>query len=283
MPMVKRGTGEFTKLRGLITGFSNSGKTTSFQTFFEEGRSAVILMCPGETGTRSLPEDGEQVTSYYYESEEGANTHSVEWSVSALEAFDDTYEEVKKNKPDMLFIDGAHNLYSHIFNRITGGEYLAGVDLNINAQTGRTDPYRSARFYSQAHTTFGQYIAGFYACGIPLVIVTTLEDWQAAKSDSERAGGIESTRYLWPYLPGGMATNVVSRFDFRLSARLEKECIHGGCEESAEYRLHRVWQFLPKNDVMGVGIKGLKVNKAMERKPWIHQTAQALNNLMKRV
>jgi len=113
--------------------------------------------------------------------------------------------------------------------------------------------------------------------------VTVLEDWQAAKTDSERAGGMEATRYLWPYLPGNMATNVVSRFDVRVSAKLRVRCIHGSCEKSNDSELHHVWQFLPRDEVMGVGIKGLKVTRAMEKAPWIHQTWPALQNLMKRV
>jgi hypothetical protein len=283
MPMVKRGTGEFTKLRGLITGFSNSGKTTSLLTFCDEGKSTVIISCPGEVGNRSLPEDSEIVTSYFYEGAMGVEPHSVEWSEDAIHAFNTTLSEVKKNEPDALFVDGAHNLYTHLFNKITGGEYLAGVDMNINPSTGRNDPYRSAKFYSQGHLTFGQYLADLYTCGIPLVLVTTLEDWQAAKTDGERAGSLDATRYLWPYLPGAMATNVVQRFDFRVSARLEKRCLHGSCEASAESELHHVWQFYPRNDVMGVGIKGLKVTEAMAKKPFIHQTSTALFNLLKRV
>lgn len=283
MPMVKRGTGEFTKLRLLISGFSNSGKTHSIQSFAEEGKSLVIIVCPGETGIRSLPEDSDTISSYYSVMDNEKDVHSVEWSEEAVHDFNTIYKEVRKNKPDKLFIDGVHNLYHHNFNIITGGEYLAGVDMNVHPTTGRTDPYRSSRFYASAHNNFGQYLAGWYASEIPFVGVTVLEDWQTARTESDRAGGIEAVRYLWPYLPGSMALNVVQRFDARLSAKLRLRCIHGSCEKSQESELHHVWQFFPKDEVMGVGIKGLKVTRAMEKAPWIHQTWSALQNLMKRV
>jgi hypothetical protein len=283
MPMIARGLGELAKTRILISGFGNSGKTYSIQSFAEEGKSLVTLICPGETGIKSLPEDSEVFSSYYYEGGYGVDTHSVQWSIEALHAFEKVYKEIEKNSPDKLFVDGIHWWYAHNFNVITNGEHFAGVDMNINPTTGRSDPYRSARFYNQGHTSFGQRIASLYASPIPFIGVTTLEDWQAARTDSERAGGIDATRYLWPALPGAMATNVVSRFDARLSARLEKRCLHSNCEYTKDSELHYVWQFAPKNDVMGVGIKGLRVTQAMQQRPWIHQTWSALQGLLKRV
>ena len=280
--MIARGTGEFPKFRLLISGRSNSGKTWSIHSFDEEGQSLVVLVCPGETGNRSLPEDSDRVTSYFYQSDSGADTHSADWSKEALYTFQETYKEIEKNKPDKLFIDGLHWLYSHSFNEITNGEWHAGVDMNINPSTGRNDPYRSARFYNFAHTRFGQYLASMYASSIPFIGMTVWEQWQSGRSESDKAGSIDAVRYLHPALPGEMATNVAGRFDARLSARVERRCIHTNCAESKAANDHFVWQFLPKNDVMGVGIKGLPVTPAYMEKPWIHQTWSALKALLKK-
>jgi hypothetical protein len=285
MPMVKRGTGDIAKFRLLISGFSKSGKTYSINSFQEEGKSLVVLMCPGESGVLTLPKDSDTFTSYYYELEEGIDTNSVDWSCDAIKTFDEAYEEVRRNKPDKLFIDGIHNLYAHDFNIISGGEYLAGIDMNINPQTGRNDPYRSARLYNQAHIKFGNRLAALYALSIPFVGVTVAESWQAARTDTERPGGIDATRYLWPDLPGEMATRVVQRFDARISARLEKRCIHGRerCSYMKSDTLHFVWQFYPRNDVMGVGIRGLQVTESMMNAPYIHQTWVALQSLLRKM
>lgn len=282
MPMIARQTGEFTKRRVLISGFSNTGKTTSLYTFKEDGKSLIVMSVPGETGYFSLQEDSESCTSYYYEVGKQSDIHSAEWSRSALAEFDALYMEVEKNKPDKLFLDGIHWLYAHDFNAITGGEYFLGVDMSLNPQTGRRDPYRSARFYSQAHVSFGQRLAAYYASEIPFIGMTVWEDWQTATQDGEKPGSIEATRYLWPALPGAMATAVVGRFDARISARLERRCLHTTCPYSEKSEYHHVWQFYPKNDVMGVGIKGLHVSEAMKQKPWIHQTWAALRTLLHR-
>lgn len=283
MPMVKRGVGDFKKFRLMISGRAFCGKTYSIKTFVEDGQSLAVIVCPGESGNRSLPDDGDNLVNYIYEELPGVDPHSVEWSEDALSTFQSTYKEVVKNKPDKLFIDGVHWLYAHMFNKITDGEFLTGMDMNVNPMTGRNDPYRSARFYTQAHTVFGQYLASFYACAVPFVCVTVWEDWQSGRTEGDKPGTIDSVRYLHPALPGAMATNVAGRFDARISARVEKRCLHKGCEESRQSREHFVWQFLPKNDVQGVGIKGLTPTEGMMKTPWIHQSATALFNLLKRV
>lgn len=280
MAMVKRGQGELGRVRVLISGLGNSGKTQSIKSFIEDGKSLVVLVCPGETGIRSLPEDSEVVTSYFYEGSSETDVYDPVWSIEALKSFEDTYKEVEKNKPDKLFVDGIHWWYAHNFNMITGGEYLSGQDMNFNPNKGTNDPYRSARFFNQAHTSFGQRLAALNASKIPFIGVTCLEEWQAARTESDRAGGIDAVRYLWPDLPGAMATRIVSRFDARISARLEKKCVHRGCTYAQEDELHHVWQFYPRGDVMGVGIKGYIPSETIMKRPYIHQSWTALQSVI---
>lgn len=300
MPYIKH-TSDFSKFRLLISGFSNSGKTRSAQTFiygshdyfdpdsqeaaieYASDCHMVIIECPGEVGHRSLPPDTPHITSYYYETSEGENVTDAKWSKEALQQFDAVYKEATAfDKPDILFIDGLHELWKHLMNRATLGDYLAGVDLNLNPNTGNNDPYRSAKFYNQTHNAFGQYLAALYHSSIPLIVCTTWEEWESGRiGESERQQGIQAQKYLWPAIPGTMAKGVVGRFDGRVSARLEKRCLHKDCSDMKENIDHYVWQFLPKNDVMGVGIKGLKVNKAMSERPWIHQDWSKLQQLIK--
>ncbi len=297
-------TAQQSKLRLLISGLSNTGKTTSLPTFiygpydywsdtpqceeeqqaaidYADGKHMVIISLPGETGSRSLMTDTPHLTSYSIESSPGDDTNSAEWSRDALSAYDKLYSDVECNKPDILCNDGATSLCDHIFNSITNGEWLAGTDLSTNPNTGvATDKYRAAKFYNYGHRTFGSYIAKWYMSPIPLIVVTCLESWQAARLDSDRPGAIGDTRYLWPDMPGEMATRIVGKFDARLSATFAPRCLHKQCADSASSISHHVWQFLPRGDVMGVGIKGLKVKEVMKQKPYIHQCYSNLKELM---
>lgn len=285
MPMVKRGTGEFSKTRIMISGVSNTGKTWSIASFEEDGQSLVVIVCPGEAGVRSLPDDNENFESYYFEIPDEADISAVEWSKDALSDFYTCYKEVVKNKPDKLFIDGIHHLYSHNFNVITGGEWLGGHDLNCNNQ-GVVVAYRAGNLYNRGHRTFGNWLNDFYTCSVPFLGVTIWEELQDEKGEEDKPDGMKRERFYMPALPGRMAVNVAGRFDARVSAKVLPVCIHEKCGYSKEYTPHHVWQFLPSGDVQGVGIKGLppeKITTKMARKPWIHQEWSKLQELMKRV
>jgi hypothetical protein len=288
------------RFRLLISGMSNSGKTTSFQTFiyghhdyrdeaeqeqallYADDKRMVVLVCPGEKGIKSLL-TAPHITNYYLETADDVDITDVNWSTAALRDFNEiTNHIVKVVKPDILICDGFHSLHEQLMNKVTGGKFLRGEDLNTSERTGRYDPYQSAKYYSQAHNAFGQYISALYYSSIPLIVCTTWEDWQSTKEESEagKQTDIAANRYLWPAIPGAMATKIVGQFDARISARLERRCLHKQCEYSSNNDLHYVWQFLPKNDVMGCSIKGLRVNKAMKEKPWIHQNYADLLGLM---
>ncbi len=298
----------FSKFRLLISGFSNSGKTHSLRTFIygpydpysddaleqqeaydfasAQEHTMRIISCPGETGYRSLPPDDDFITSRYPENEEGDEVVSAKYSRDAISIFDSEYRQAQDDGVHILCLDGISGLYDHLFNRITEGEYLSGANLSYDSRSGKEDPYRSARFYSQAHATFGNYLFSFYNSNIPIVVATCWEDWQAATTDSGRPGAIQDRRYLWPALPGAMATRIVGRFDARVSARLEDRCFHAECEHNPDRKKgklgtkHHVWQFMPSGDVMGVAVKGLKVTKEMQATPFIHQNWYDLQGLI---
>lgn len=284
-----------TKQRILISGFPNSGKTTCLPTFLygdhdywsenvSEHTAAVehahdykmvIISCPGETGIKSLPTETKHITCYAYESPAEGPT-SMKYSVDVLKEFTEVLAMVTAGKPNILALDGIHGLWDHLMNRGTSGEYLAGLPVGDDG-----NPFSSARLYSQTHKAFGQFMAGLYHSPIHTIIATVLEDWEAGSGNNTTRTPLPRTapRYLWPAIPGEMAKKVVSRFDARLSCRMEEMCLHGRklCKEFSHK--HFVWQFYPKGDVAGVGIKGMKLTKQMMDTPYIHQSAVALEAL----
>src|SRR5947207_12254897 len=108
MPYVARNTAPFSKFRLLLSGLSQSGKTTSLSTFvygpydyhdsteqaqaedYAGDKTMVIIECPGETGHRSLPIDTPHIHSYYPETE-GEDVTSAKWSTEAIKQFDALY------------------------------------------------------------------------------------------------------------------------------------------------------------------------------------------------
>lgn len=296
MPYVKRTT-SFDRFRILISGLSNSGKTTSLATFiygpydyrdpeqeaeakaYAGNKHMVVLVCPGETGYRTLPPDSPNLTSYYIETGDSEDTTSATWSAHHIQEFLNLSAEIRRNKPDALFWDGIHWLYNHDMNKNSEGEFLQGTDMDIDPTTGRAVQYRAAKFYNRTRREFGQYLASYYTSTIPLFGCTVWEKWEEVASDQDRPD-VKNKRYLWPDISGEMATKVVGVFDARVSARIEKFCLDPTCEYKKARQDHYVWQFLPGGDVMGVGIKGLRVNRAMLRNPWIHQNWDDLQQLM---
>jgi len=287
--------------RYLISGFPNTGKTHCLPTFiygpydrwsddpteqqdavtYASDKHMVIIVAPGEFGVRSLPPPCDNITCYYNETSDKTNIQDASWSEEAIRSFNAICTEIIKQKPDVLAIDGLHSLWLHLMNRTTNGDFLQGETLDVNPETNRVDKYRAARFYSQTHNAFGQYLAGLYDCHIPLIVCTTWEEWESGQTENQRPGDIASTRYLWPAIPGQMARGIVGRFDARLSARLEKTCFHNNCEDANNKELHHVWQILPKGDVMGVGIKGLRrTNAKLKRDPFVHQSYDVLQRLI---
>lgn len=307
MVMIRGGTEDFAKLRPLLSGVTGTGKTYSLITFlygnydywdenersdaieYAAGKSMVVLVCPGEVGYKTLPRETEQFCWYYQENDGTEDFRTVEYSRYALNEYNETYKEIEKNKPDILWLDGGHELYNHVFNDISDGEWLAGTDMSINKKTGEsTDKYRAARFHDTAQKTFINYLNMYYNSPIPLLGMTTWEEWRAANyGEGDKPGGVDnkitSQQYLWPALAGKMAIKMPGRFDARLSCQISTQCIHKRCEKSKDYREHFVWQFLSKNDVRGVGIKGLKPTANMEKTPYIHQTWPDLKDLLGRV
>lgn len=299
MPFVTKAS--YDKTRILLSGLPQSGKTTSLQTFiygpfdywkseqheqavqYAGDKHLVILVCPGEFGIKSLPKSTEHISTVYYEASEDEDINSASWSAQALADFAKITTETIKQKPDILCIDGIHALWSQGMNRLTSGDYLQGEDLTVNPTTGKVDPYRQARLHRQSHNMFGQYLAGLYNSVIPLVVATVWEKYEeSADNTPGKQQDIGTRRYLWPDIPGEMSKGIVGRFDARLSCVMKARCIHNNCQDSKESNDHYVWQFLPRDDVAGVAIKGLKVHKEMQQRPYIHQNWHSLKSFMER-
>jgi hypothetical protein len=281
-----------------------SGKTRSLVTFiygdydywsdkehdlavqYAAGRKMVILTCPGETGIRSLPPDTEHVKSYYYQTNPDEDVRDVKWSVEALRQYETLSQQVLKQEPDILAVDGIPNLWGHMMNRTTSGEWFGGLDMSINPRTESYDQYRPATFHNRTHAAFLEYISRLNTCSIPVVVMTAAEEFETGSNENPeaKAAGFSNTKpkYLWPAIPGKMAKEVVQKFDARVSCQRVVKCFYGpkSCEDFNNNELHHVWQFLPKEDVAGVGIKGLKVTKAMKIAPYIHPSYEALKQLI---
>ena len=218
------------KTRLLISGMPNTGKTHSLASFIygpfdyysddleekkqaleyaeEQGKHMAILSCPGEKGIKSLHHT-EHITSYYLEID-NIDPTDVKWSKQALNDFNGITKQVILENPDILVVDGFHSLWDQIMNRGTNGDYLKGLSIGSDS-----NPYESARLYSQAHNAFGQYITSLYHSSIPLIVATTWEDWEAGTQENEagKAQSIGTTRYLWPSIPGKMGKAIVGQFD----------------------------------------------------------------------
>lgn len=297
MPMVTK-TATTPRRRVLIRGLPNSGKTLSLLTFmygeydyadpaqhadalaYAGDRQMVILSCPGETGTLSLPESNENITSIYFEAPADRETMTYEWSADALADLARVEREVIANKPDILAYDGLTSLALQQFNVITEGDVFRGIDLDINPNTGRNQPYRKANFYDRLCHKFGQTMGAIYNQPVPMILCTCWDDWKGASSDEERAQGIEAKRYLWPDIPGKMATRITGLLDATLSARKDYRCLHKSCQDKLAQREHYIWQFHDYGDVKGVGIKGLKLTRDMMLFPCIHQNWVSLEQLL---
>jgi hypothetical protein len=297
MPMVTK-TSTTSRRRILLRGIPNSGKTYSLPTFiygeydytnpaeqadavtYAAGRHMVILSFPGETGTLTLPESNDQITSIYFEAPPNKESMTYEWSADALADFWRVEKEVIANKPDITAYEGLTSLAIQQFNVITEGGVLAGVDLDINPVTNRNQPYRKSNFYDRLCNMFGQTLGAIYNQPVPMIICTCWDDWKGANSDEERAQGIEAKRYLWPDIPGKMATRVTGMLDATIAARRDYACLHPGCEEKLARREHYIWQFHDAGDVKGLGLKGVRLSKAMTATPYIHQNWVCLEQLL---
>lgn len=296
MPYAKRGNEPHKKFRLMISGRGDSGKTQSLSTFiygpydyfdptqqadavnYANGRHLVVLVCPGETGSRTLPPDTPYMTSYPFYTDTPIEKITAEQSRDYLSDFDKQLKEIRLQKPDILFLDGLHWLYRHDLNDVSNGEYLSGHDMNENDQ-GKQVQYRAAKFYNAVQAKFGGRLAVYYSSEVPLFGVTIWEKWEEVATADDRPD-IGNRRYLWPDISGEMAIRIVGLFDARISAKVEMRCFHKNCVHMRNNESHFVWQFLPKDDVKGVGIKGLKPTREMISRPWIHQNYHVLKSFI---
>ena len=297
MPAVTRNK-PFTNRRGLISGLQNQGKSYSLPSFiygpydhidpdqsadaiaYAEGKHMVILSCPSETGYITLPDNNDNITSIYFEYDERYKIHTLEFSKACLAEFYQAEREMYANKPDVVAYDGIHHIAYHTLNVVSYGEYFSGEDMSLDAN-GKIQPYRSAKFYNQLSAIFYQTIAAIYNRSTPLIVCTVWEEWKGGEKESIAGVEIKDQRYLWPAIPGGMSQRMSGMFDFRVSARTERVCFHSDCEYSKAARLHHVWQIADRGEVMGLGVKGLRMGRALSACPYIHSNWFYLEELIK--
>ena len=275
MPFTRM-TQDNTRTRILISGTPNTGKTTSSETFITlDSDHMILLNCPGEKGTKSIPEHP-QIEAYRYEIPEDLTPES---STAIVKDFKDLTNYAVKQSPTILWIDGIHKLYPLMMNDLSAGQFFDEGIVTQQTKGGELDV--TGNTYGRCHYLFGSYLSSLYDSRIPLVVVTAWEDWENRDENLTKEQQKNAVKQLWPMLPGKMAKLIVGEFDARISARVERRCFHKDCESSKNSRDHFVWQVLPKNDVAGVGIKGLrKIPKALAERPFIHQEWSVLKELM---
>lgn len=292
-------TEQSTKDRILITGKPNTGKTDSLATFiygtrdyqddsgnltkeaieYANDRKMVVLTAPGEKGVKSLP-SGPHITNYVYQTkEDGSDSSSV-----VIKEFEElTGHVIYQEKPDILAVDGSTKLYDYWLDALSGGEWFTrGI---ITTETKRGDELdETGKYIGRCHTLFGSYLAKLFNCPVPIVVVTCWQELENRDENLTREQQIHAVKQQWPALPGKMAKKIAGEFDCVLSASVGVKCwpsMVGQCEEGRMNQEHYLWQFLPKGDVAGVGIKGMKrIKRFMKDQPYIHQNYRQLKQVM---
>ena len=279
--------------RYLLSGLPNTGKSDSLITAiygnreyrddsgnikeeaieYANDRHMNVIVCPGEKGHESLF-DGPHVTNYIYELEKPVD-NKLKWSIEAVKEFESLVEEMIGSLPDILVIDGLPSYYKQKLNIVTNGALFDGKEFQ-------------SWLYGRCNEPFIQFLTDVYTSQIPLVIMTTWEVYRYTEDnlsvEQKRQEDRQGKKVLQPNLPGQMADTLAGHFSARLSCQVEKQCLHENCEDTKNHRDHFVWQFYPKGDVKGVGIKGLKrIPQKWRDKPWIHQNYQTLERLLEQV
>jgi hypothetical protein len=284
MPMVKSKE-RSRKERYLLMGAPNSGKTYSLGTFiygqhcYTPGREAealayagdrnmLIIGCPGEKGLASLPV-GDHITSVRPE------YTAADRSSTIVRDFEAALNECTTGDgiPDILALDGIHSLFDYYMDVLCDGQYLTGGEY-------------SSLLFGRARYQFGQLLSRLYNSKVPIIVCTVWEEWENRDDNIpmiQPKGVPPPVKVLYPALPGKAAKAVIGHFDATLRAGIEKQCMHDTCDDHKAKREHYTWQFLPKGDVKGVGIKGMAhPTPEMVQKPYMHPSYPVLKFVMEK-
>lgn len=211
--------------RVLLNGPPNSGKTTSLRTW---PVPMVYVSYPGEKGTTSAPH-GEGVKAFVWDAPDPSA--AVNWVGVLAEVNKLTVEALSgKHGPIRTFAgDGLHKLYDVCLNVATGGAKARGEDFE-------------PRKYGTAGTLFFGYIEKVFYSGVDYIVLTC---WDGLEKDDPDAKDKDTSKHIFPELPGKAAKLVMGEFAVVLYA------IREGSGPSAQYK----WQTQPFGKVWGAGVK----------------------------
>jgi len=211
--------------RVLVNGPPNSGKTTSLRTW---PKPMIVVSYPGEKGITSVPQ-GEGVRAFVWDAPDPAAT--VNWVGVLAEVSKLTFEALGgKYGPIRTFAgDGLHKLYDVCLNVATGGAKARGEDF---------EPKK----YGTAGTLFFGYVEKVLLSTVEYVVLTC---WDGLEKDDPDAKDKDTSKHIFPELPGKAAKLVMGEFAVVLYASRE------GSGPSAQYK----WQTQPLGKVWGCGAK----------------------------
>lgn len=265
---------ETKKVRGLIIGSPNTGKTSFLETIKEE--KVAVLSFPDEKGIKSIPTQ-DNIESFTFESEIlNDNPSQLDKYTSSLEKYSAVIKitnSIIKGEYgdfDILFGDGLSKFYEICLDLSTKGAFSIGNDFE-------------ARAYGSAHVRFRDYLSSVYSSTIPISLFTSWEKLgheDENSSDKEKKENLKGGNRVWiPALPGQMANLSTGEFDFVVRTGFTNTPLCDMClafsqnsnkdiQALVERGEHFTLQLQPKNDVQCVGIKG---NRKRNIPTFIHQ------------
>ena len=226
------------KLRLILSGLPNSGKTTSLATF---DPPHVIVVSPGEKGIASLPE-GEGITTAIYH----IDPDDKRTSGKIIEEFESALLGIAygagASTPYTLTLEGNHKLYEYYLDIVTDGDYFSGKEF---------DP----RLFGQAHRMYSDLLNKLFHSSVPVVVYTSWAELEYKEDQLSAQERKYKRRYYYPNLPGKMSKQIMGEVDGAIYADIRSQCNMSQCKDKAEGKEHYLWQLNPSGDVRGVGFK----------------------------
>ena len=223
------------KLRFLLFGLANSGKTTSLSTF--PGPQQIVV-CPGEKGVMSLPQR-EDITNYVYQ----VDVDEKKSSTAIVHEFESlVYELASSATAHTLSIEGLHKLYEYYLDIVTSGAYFDGKEFD-------------SKLYGPAHRNFAGFINRLFLSPVPVIVYTAWAEKEPEGEGLTREQRRVAPKYYYPKLPGYMAKHILGEVDAVIYCCLQVQCSMGKCSQRDNHTEHFVWQLTPVGEVHGCGTK----------------------------
>ncbi len=223
---------KWTRLRRrvLLTGQPNSGKTTSLLTFLETTETRMAYLAyPDEHGVVSLPLPHPQIAAFVWEEKDPHKRLAWANTWQDVETVTADILAGRYGKIDVFAGDGLHKLHFVALCKATKGEAAVTLDFD-------------AILYAEASRLFTGYLHRVLRSEIGLVVFTVWEGWE---KENPYAKDKNTTKHIFPALPGKLAKEIMGEFGTVLYATRQ------GVGPGAQY----VWQTRPFGSVWGCGIK----------------------------